>query len=52
MSARRSLGFANDREHRRDGRLLAVSLRAGTARILLGQDDGAKGLGRASPHVA
>ena len=40
------LGFAIDREHQRDGKLLAVSLRAGAVRILLGQDDGAKGADR------
>ncbi len=40
------LGFAVDREHERDGVLRAVSLRAGDVRILLGQDDGAKGLDR------
>ena len=37
------LGFAVDREHERQGRLIAVSLSAGTIRILLTQDDGAKG---------
>jgi uncharacterized protein len=40
------VGFAVEKEHRRDGRLTAVSLRAGDVRILLGQDDGAKGLDR------
>ena len=40
------LGFTVDREHRRDERLFAVSLRAGTVRILLGQDDGAMGADR------
>ena len=40
------LGFAIDRRHERDGRLAAVSLRAGAVRILLAQDDGAKGAGR------
>jgi uncharacterized glyoxalase superfamily protein PhnB len=40
------LGFTLDREHERGGKLLAVSLRAGAVRILLGQDDGAKGLDR------
>jgi uncharacterized glyoxalase superfamily protein PhnB len=40
------LGFAVDREFERDGRLFAASLRAGTIRILLTQDDGAKGLDR------
>lgn len=37
------LGFAAGREHEREGRLLAVSLRAGGVRILLSQDDGARG---------
>ena len=40
------LGFAIDRRHERDGRLAAVSLKAGRVRILLGQDDGAKGWDR------
>jgi uncharacterized glyoxalase superfamily protein PhnB len=40
------LGFTVDREHARDGKLLAVSLKAGAVRILLGQDDGAKGTDR------
>lgn len=37
------LGFAIDREFERDGRLFAVSLRADKVRLLLTQDDGAKG---------
>jgi uncharacterized glyoxalase superfamily protein PhnB len=41
------LGFTVDREHRRDEKLVAISLRAGSARILIGQDDGARGLDRA-----
>jgi uncharacterized glyoxalase superfamily protein PhnB len=41
------LGFTVDREFEREGRLFATSLRAGSVRILLTQDDGAKGLGRA-----
>lgn len=41
-----ALGFVVDRRHERDGRLVAVSLRAGAVRILLTQDDGAKGTGR------
>jgi uncharacterized glyoxalase superfamily protein PhnB len=41
------LGFTMDREYQRDGRLFATSLRAGAIRILLTQDDGAKGLDRA-----
>jgi uncharacterized glyoxalase superfamily protein PhnB len=40
------LGFNEDRRHEREGRLLAISLRAGAVRILLSQDDGAKGLDR------
>ena len=41
------LGFAVDRKHERAGKLIAVTLRAGAVRILLTQDDGAKGLDRA-----
>lgn len=41
------LGFSEDRRHERGGRLVAVSLKAGAVRILLTQDDGAKGLDRA-----
>ena len=41
-----ALGFVVDRRHERDGRLVAVSLRAGAVRILLSQDDGAKGTDR------
>ena len=41
------LGFAIDRRHERDGKLMAISLRAGTVRILLTQDDGARGFDRA-----
>lgn len=37
------LGFAVDREHEREGKLFAVSLKAGNARILINQDNGAKG---------
>ena len=40
------LGFTIDREYSRDGRTFAVALRAGTIRLLLTQDDGAKGAGR------
>jgi uncharacterized glyoxalase superfamily protein PhnB len=39
-------GFAIDRQHERDGKLMAVSLRAGDVRLLLGQDDGSRGAGR------
>jgi len=38
-----ALGFVLDRRYERGGQLTAVSLRAGAVRILLSQDDGAKG---------
>jgi uncharacterized glyoxalase superfamily protein PhnB len=41
-----TLGFTIEREFEREGRLLAVRLRAGAVRILLTQDDGAKGASR------
>lgn len=41
-----AFGFAVDQKHEREGKLRAVSLRAGDVRILLGQDDGAKGSDR------
>lgn len=37
------LGFAVDREFEREGKLFAASMRAGTIRLLVTQDDGAKG---------
>jgi uncharacterized glyoxalase superfamily protein PhnB len=40
------VGFAVDREYERDGRVLSVAVRAGDVRILLNQDDGARGLDR------
>ena len=40
------LGFTVDREIERDGKLRAVALKAGAIRILLNQDDGAKGFDR------
>jgi uncharacterized glyoxalase superfamily protein PhnB len=40
------LGFVVDRRHERNDRLVAVSLRAGSVRLLLAQDDGAKGFDR------
>jgi uncharacterized glyoxalase superfamily protein PhnB len=43
---RDALGFAIDREFSRGDQLFAASLRAGAVRILLTQDDGAKGLDR------
>ena len=41
------VGFAVEREHAREGVLRAVSLRAGEVRLLIGQDDGARGGDRA-----
>ena len=41
------VGFTVDCEHERDGQLRAVSFRAGAVRLLITQDDGAKGLDRA-----
>ena len=41
-----TLGFGVDRRHEREGRLLAVSLQAGSVRLLLAQDDGARGMDR------
>ena len=41
-----ALGFAIDRRHEREGKAIAVSLRAGAVKILLAQDDGAKGMDR------
>lgn len=40
------LGFAIDREFARDGKVFAVSMRAGSVRILVTQDNGAKGADR------
>jgi lactoylglutathione lyase len=40
------VGFTVDREHERNGKLVAASLKAGSIQILLGQDDGAKGTDR------
>lgn len=40
------VGFTVDREYERDGNVFAVALKAGSVRILLTQDDGAKGLHR------
>ncbi|HXH90882.1 MAG TPA: VOC family protein [Thermoanaerobaculia bacterium] len=41
------VGFTVDRKHEREGKLVAVSLKAGEIRLLIGQDDGAKGWDRA-----
>jgi uncharacterized glyoxalase superfamily protein PhnB len=40
------VGFTVDQRHEREGKLVAVSLKAGDVRILLGQDDGKKGWDR------
>jgi uncharacterized glyoxalase superfamily protein PhnB len=40
------VGFVVGRKHERDGRLIAISLSAGAVRLLISQDDGAKGLDR------
>jgi uncharacterized glyoxalase superfamily protein PhnB len=40
------LGFNIDQRHEREGTLMAVSLRAGDVRILINQDNGAKGWDR------
>lgn len=41
------LGFTVDRRHEREGNLFAVSLKAGVVRVLITQDNGAKGSDRA-----
>ncbi len=40
------VGFTVDQRHERDGKLAGVSLRAGAVRLLIGQDNGAKGWDR------
>jgi len=40
------VGFMVERQHERDGKLRAISLKAGAVRILINQDDGAKGWDR------
>lgn len=40
------LGFTVEAKHEREGKLVAVSLKAGDVMILLNQDDGAKGWDR------
>ena len=40
------VGFSVDQNHEREGKLRAVSLRAGDVRILINQDDGARGWDR------
>jgi uncharacterized glyoxalase superfamily protein PhnB len=43
---RDTLGFEVDREFARDGRVFAIAMRAGPVRILLTQDEGARGRDR------
>jgi catechol 2,3-dioxygenase-like lactoylglutathione lyase family enzyme len=43
---RDALGFTVDREHQRDGKLLACSLRAGAIQLLVTQEDGSRGMDR------
>ena len=40
------LGLAVDRTHERDGKVIAASLSAGSVRMLITQDNGARGLDR------
>jgi len=40
------VGFSVDQKYEREGKLMAVSLKAGDVRILIGQDNGAKGWDR------
>lgn len=40
------LGFTVDRDHSREGKFIAVSLKAGSVRVLLAQDDGRQGADR------
>jgi len=40
------MGFSVDQKHEREGKLMAVSLKAGDVRLLIGQDNGAKGWDR------
>lgn len=41
-----NVGFTVDQKYERDGKVVAASLKAGAARIVIGQDDGAKGWDR------
>lgn len=43
---REVMGFTLDRLHERDGRVFAASMRAGSVRLLVTQDDGSRGLDR------
>jgi lactoylglutathione lyase len=41
------VGFVVDQKYERAGKLMAVAIKAGKVRMLIGQDDGAKGFDRA-----
>ncbi len=41
------VGFTVDQRYEREGKLMSVALKAGSVRILINQDDGAKGFDRA-----
>ncbi len=41
-----AIGFVVDKSYEREGRMTSVALKAGAVRILLNQDDGAKGAER------
>lgn len=43
---RDALGFTVDRRIEREGKLRGIAIKAGAVRILLNQDDGAKGMNR------
>ena len=40
------VGFTVDQQYEREGKVMGVALKAGDVRILIGQDDGAKGWDR------
>jgi uncharacterized glyoxalase superfamily protein PhnB len=40
------LGFTVDKKYEREGKLMAVALKAGNVRVLIGQDDGVRGWDR------
>ena len=40
------VGFTIDEEYEREGKLVAVALKAGAVRLMIDQDDGAQGLNR------
>jgi len=41
------VGFTVDNQYEREGKVMGIALKAGDVRILIGQDDGAKGWDRA-----